>query len=168
MDLDVIAADTAYLAKDYISKHLVVHCDTKLLVAIHKAEQEKPSLSKAFTYIGVSKLSCNGCDCFFRAFNCIHTTAWYTKGSHGKSYHPWQFPPQAFPKRDAVLKWTYGIIVNQWAKSYNGYRHKYVPVVPDSTAQSAPSNPWLDSEDEGEYADLLSELEEQFKGGGFN
>lgn len=162
MDIDVIAADTAYMARDVISRNPTVHCETKLMVAIHKAQLEQPSLPRAYSYIGVSKLSCNGCDCFIRAFNHIHNTTWVTKGSHGKSYYPWFFPPTC-PKGDDVLKDTYHLIVEGWVKAYKGYRQQFVPLRPDSTSQSSRSTgAFLNFTKEGVYAEVRSDAAKEF------
>lgn len=107
------------------------------MVNIFKAKRENPTLlPKAYTYIGVSKLSCHGCDSL-KAFNYIHKTDFMTKGSHGKSYYPWQFPPQSFADKDDVLEATYSVIADLWVKTYNGYRPKFVPLrANSSTTQS--------------------------------
>jgi len=135
-------------------------------VHIFKTEQDNPQLSKAYTYVGVSKLSCHGCNSFFHAFNLVHGTAFMTKGSHAKSYYPWQFP-QAFPGRDAVIRSTYQIIANGWASTYDGYRTKFVPLRADSTAQSgrtlgAPAGDL----DEAYFAQLCAEAQEEFEEAG--
>ena len=127
--------DTAYLENETISQDLVVHCEVKLLTHIFETETE--TTGKTYTYIGVSKLSCRGCQAFFKAFNDIHNTRFTTKGSHSKSYWPWQFPPQPFAKRDGVLFRTYLHIAKPWVKSYSGYKVKFEPFGPDSDAQSS-------------------------------
>jgi hypothetical protein len=125
------------MAKRAISKENSVHCEVKLLVSIEK-HQTTPGSPKAFTYIGVSKLSCHGCDSFIRAFNAVHHTFWVTKGAHGKSCYPWMFPPGT-PAEELVRTKTYANLAFDWAKSYQGYRELHVSLQPDSTAQSAQS-----------------------------
>lgn len=138
MDMNVIRKDTALMGKTAISKNNSVHCEIKLLVSIERHQEARPGIPKAFTYIGVSKLSCHGCDSFIRAFNAEHNTSWVTKGGHGKSYYPWMFPPGT-PAEDYVRERTYAILAFAWAKSYTGYRQQHVSLNPDSTAQSARS-----------------------------
>lgn len=138
MDMNIIRKDTTQMGKTTISKNNSVHCEVKLLVSIARYEKAIPGFPKAFTYIGVSKLSCHGCDSFIRAFNLVHKTSWVTKGCHGKSYYPWMFPPGT-PQEDPVRIRTYAILAFAWAKSYTGYRQEHVSLDADSTAQSAPS-----------------------------
>jgi hypothetical protein len=137
MAMDDIRNDTSQMGQRAISKENSVHCEVKLLVSIEK-HQTTPGSPKAFTYIGVSKLSCHGCDSFIRAFNAVHDTSWVTKGAHGKSYYPWMFPPGT-PAEELVRTKTYANLAFDWAKSYHGYRELHVSLKPDSTAQSAQS-----------------------------
>ncbi|KAJ9318517.1 hypothetical protein DTO271D3_1179 [Paecilomyces variotii] len=148
LDLKVIDADATYMAREAVSKDVIVHCEIKLLAAIEKAQNEGGNIPKAFTYIGVSKLSCHGCACFFAAYNRVHGTSWQTKGSHGKSYYPWMFPP-VVPGKDQVLTATYAIISGKWVTSYRGYRHRFVPLVAvaDSTVR-VPATEYYDEEDQ--------------------
>jgi hypothetical protein len=109
----------------------------------------QPNLPKAYSYIGVSKLSCNGCDSFIKAFNRENGSHWITKGCHGKSYYPWMFP-QPFPSYEPVLLSTYSDIVVRWVNSYRGYAVSSVSLKPDSTDQSSRSGdgvPDMDSEE---------------------
>ncbi|KAL1855113.1 hypothetical protein Plec18167_002099 [Paecilomyces lecythidis] len=156
MDIQTISKDTAFMAKQDISRTVVLHCEVKLLAAIERAQRQNPKLPKAYTYIGVSKLSCNGCDSFFRAFNTVHNTTWLTKGGHGKSYYPWMFPA-AVPKREDVLKATYYNVVSRWVTSYKGYVAQFVPLLSDSRAQSARSTGILGDMDD-EISDVVSRL----------
>ena len=116
------------MARAAITQKLVVHCEVKILTHIFKAETPK-----AYTYIGVS---CRGCHAFFRSFNAVHGTRFTIKGSHSKSYWPWQFQPQPFAKSDEVLFRTYLSIANLWAESYSGYTVEGDPFAPDSEVQS--------------------------------
>jgi len=141
--------DTAYMAEDAISRDLVVHCEVKILTHIFKTEAENPGIPKAYTYIGVSKLSCRSCQAFFEAFNDTHATRFVVKGSHSKSYWPWQFPELSFANMDAVVYFTYQSIAKRWANSYNGYIVKEEPHQPDSEAQSSASR----FDDVGEIAE---------------
>ncbi|GAD97038.1 predicted protein [Paecilomyces variotii No. 5] len=134
LDMEVINADTIYMAQEAISRDVIVHCETKLLAAIENAQHKNKDIPKTYTYIDLSKLSCNGCTCFFAAYNRVHDTTWTTKGAHGKSYYPWMFPP-ILSGRDQVLTATYNTIVGQWVKSYGGYRQNFVSGAADFTAQ---------------------------------
>jgi len=130
-----VMEDTAYMAKEVISQSLVVHCEVKLLT--HIFETETIGIPKTYTYIGVSKLSCRGCQAFFESFNDVHGTSFTTKGSHSKSYWPWQFPQQSFAKRDEVLSQTYWLLAKCWVESYNGYTAKRVSFAPQSSSGSS-------------------------------
>ncbi|KAJ9374777.1 hypothetical protein DTO282E5_332 [Paecilomyces variotii] len=161
MDIQTISEDSTFMARQDISRTVVLHCEVKLLATIERAQQQNPRLPKAYTYVGVSKLSCNGCDSFFRAFNTIHNTTWMTKGSHGKSYYPWMFPA-AVPKREDVLKATYYNVVSRWVTSYKGYVPQFVPLLPDSRAQSARSTGVLGDLDD-EIDNVVSYLKNRLK-----
>jgi hypothetical protein len=138
IDVRKIEEDTAYMASEGIKPDLVIHCEVRVLLHIFKIEKEMPGTSKAYTYIGVSKLSCRGCRAFFISFNRVHKTHFVTKGSHNKSYWPWQFPP-SFPNSDRVLSRTYHYIARHWADFYDGYVVRQVLPAPDSAAQTSTS-----------------------------
>ena len=138
IDAEKIEEDTAYMAREAIKRDLVIHCEVRILLHIFKTENEIPGIPKAYTYIGVSKLSCRGCRAFFDSFNIAHGTRFVTKGSHNKSYWPWQFP-QSFPKSDMVLSTTYQFIAQRWVGSYDGYMVRRSPLSPDSDPQSGTS-----------------------------
>jgi OTT_1508-like deaminase len=141
IDVRKIEEDTAYMASEWIKPELVIHCEVRVLLHIFKIEKEMPGTSKAYTYIGVSKLSCRGCQAFFESFNREHGTRFVTRGSHGKSYWPWQFPqfPPSLPRSDTVLRETYRTIADRWVVDYDGYTVYRVALGPDSEAQSGTS-----------------------------
>lgn len=169
LDVGVIGHHTALMAKGAITRSLNVHCEIKLLTAIHRTQEVQPTIPKAYTYIGVSKLSCNGCDSFIKAFNNVNATRWVTKGCHGKSYYPWMFP-QPFPSHDAVLVFMYSIMVERWVNSYRGYTVSSIPFEPDSTDQSsreveAPSDVITDDADNKLQA-LFNDVKRDHAGSG--
>jgi len=115
------------------------------------------------SYLGVSKLSCHGCSSFVDGFNKVHKTGFMTRGSHGKSYYPWQFPSGNFPKRDELIEATYKMISDSWVDSYNGYRPKFISLRPDSTAESgAAMGQDVNSDQEQMFADL-EEMAKMFR-----
>ncbi|KAJ9350539.1 hypothetical protein DTO027B9_6931 [Paecilomyces variotii] len=138
MNMSVINNDTAYMAQQVLNQDLVVHCETKILLHIAKTERENPRLAKAYSYVGVSKLSCQGCHCFFLTYNRIHDTRYYTRGTHGKSYWPWQFP-QNFSRSQETAACMYQLLARRWVDSYDGYVAEKVHFGPDSTAASQTS-----------------------------
>lgn len=135
MDLDVVRKDTARMSQTTIILENQVQSEVKLLVAIEQQQAAAPGIQKVIPYIGTSRLSCRGCDYFIRKFNIVHMTSWSTRGSHGKSYYPWILPSDT-PKEGLVLSRTYGILAWAWARSYPGYRQRYAPLDPESTAQA--------------------------------
>lgn len=155
MDIQTISEDTAFMARQDMSRTVFLHCEVKLLTAIEKEQKQNPKLPKAYTYIGMSKLSCNGCDSFFRAFNMVHNSTWMTRGSHGKSYYPWMFP-SAVPNREEVLKETSNNVVSRWVTSYKGYIPQSVSLS-DSRAQSARGAGVLGDLDD-DISDVVSRL----------
>ena len=136
INIKQVEEDTAYMAQEAIKRDLVIHCEVRILLHIFETETE--NTPKAYTYIGVSKLSCRGCHAFFESFNSVHKTHFVTKGAHNKSYWPWQFP-DSFPESDEVLKDTYHFIAHHWVGYYEGYEVKEVLLDADSDAQSSGS-----------------------------
>lgn len=134
MDMHVISEDAAYMSREAISMHTTVHCELKI------ALQAMKNGNKMYSYIGVSKLSCRGCQVWLCAFNELHETHFCTRGSHGKAYYPWQIP-QNFPNNSEVTKVAYRLLATSWLTTYHGYRPKKVEHGPDSTVPSRPSGP---------------------------
>jgi hypothetical protein len=149
IDVEKIEKDTAYMARGTIGRDLVIHCEVRILLHIFNTENENPDIPKAYTYVGVSKLSCRGCHAFFEAFNRVHKTRFVTKGSHSKSYWPWQFPP-SFPESDIVRFHTYHFIARRWVGSYDGYMVHRALLSPDSDAQTGSSGSY--TPDDGDAA----------------
>lgn len=133
MNMAIINNDTTLMSREAVEGNLFVHCEAKILAHIAKSESEYPLLPKAYPYVGLSKLSCRGCEAFFKAYNHVHHTNSMTRGSHGKSYFPWQFP-QMFPKSDDTVRTMYDILVQRWVNAYDGYETEKVPLQADFTA----------------------------------
>ena len=55
-------------------------------------ESEEWKTVPAFSYIGVSKLSCSACQMWIDGYNKRGGREFYTRGSHGKWYWPWALP----------------------------------------------------------------------------
>jgi hypothetical protein len=67
-----------------------VHCECALVSYIHR--NPDPSFP-AFSYIGVSKLSCKPCHLWLSAYNQhANSGRYYTKGCHDKWYLGWKTP----------------------------------------------------------------------------
>ncbi|QSS53424.1 hypothetical protein I7I53_00681 [Histoplasma capsulatum var. duboisii H88] len=140
LKISTVTQDTAYMCREQISKKLVTHCEIKLLLLIAASESENPSLAKAYSYLGVSKLSCHGCHLFIEAYNRIHGTRFMTRGTHGKSYRPWQFP-RNFPKHAATAQQMYSMLVDIWGSYYNGYEIEMKNLGQHSSAGSYADGP---------------------------
>jgi hypothetical protein len=71
-------------------KELIVHCECALVSYLHR---HRDASYPAFSYIGVSKLSCKPCHLWLSAYN-LHAKAgrYRTKGSHDKWYLGWKTP----------------------------------------------------------------------------
>ncbi|KAI9930148.1 hypothetical protein MW887_011958 [Aspergillus wentii] len=82
MDMDVVTEECQHIAREAVRRHVSVHAEVKL--AVHAIQTKNES----YTYIGVSKLSCRGCQVFLSALNAVHNKRFFTKGSHGKCYYP--------------------------------------------------------------------------------
>jgi nucleic acid/nucleotide deaminase of polymorphic system toxin len=115
----------------------IVHCEVHLLTHIHLAETEG-RLPRAYTYLGISKLSCRGCEVFMQAFNKVHSTRFITKGRHHKAYYPWCFPPNC-PKSSEVVQEMTVALCKRFANQYIGFRPKLAPFDADSDAQTLSS-----------------------------
>lgn len=70
-----------------------VHCECTL-VAHYDRLRSTNGYVPPFSYIGVSKLSCKPCSLWIAAFNERGNgyPKFYTRGTHGKWYHPWTAP----------------------------------------------------------------------------
>ena len=70
--------------------------------------------------------------------------------------------PAAVPKREDVLKATYYNVVSRWVTSYKGYVPQFVPLLPDSRAQSARGTGVLGDLDD-EIDNVVSYLKNRLK-----
>ena len=67
--------DLAKMVSQHWTSKNPVHCEVRLLTHIYKEEIEaQPPVPRAYIYIGISKLSCRGCQVLIRAFNKVHHT----------------------------------------------------------------------------------------------
>ncbi|KAK2794368.1 hypothetical protein FQN52_008727 [Onygenales sp. PD_12] len=164
MNMDVVDRDTTYMAQQKISNKIVVHCEVKIILLIEKLKADSPHLAEAYTYVGVSKLSCHGCHTFIQAYNFAHGTRFMTRGTHSKSYYPWQFP-RNFPKHQFTATYMYEALCFQWANSYKGYETENVPLRHDSTTSSDTSTGVRRPEDPAEDK-YIRELVEKVMAGG--
>ncbi|KAG0637972.1 hypothetical protein HOY80DRAFT_205544 [Tuber brumale] len=69
-----------------------VHCECALIQYLQVNHYNDWDNIPAFSYIGVSKLSCSACRIWIEAFNERRGPEFYTRGSHGKWYWPWGMP----------------------------------------------------------------------------
>ncbi|RPB04762.1 hypothetical protein L873DRAFT_1785979 [Choiromyces venosus 120613-1] len=69
-----------------------VHCECRLIQYLQTKHCDSWDNVPAFSYIGVSKLSCSACRVWIEAFNMLGGPKFYTRGSHGKWYWPWAMP----------------------------------------------------------------------------
>ncbi|KAG0129701.1 hypothetical protein HOY82DRAFT_650933 [Tuber indicum] len=69
-----------------------VHCECGLIQCLQTKYCDSWDNVPAFSYIGVSELSCSACRVWIEAFNELGGPKFYTRGSHGKRYWPWGMP----------------------------------------------------------------------------
>lgn len=75
-----------------------VHCECLLVKYFHSLKREpKPKPSPwnditPFSYIGVSKLSCQGCSSWLKAYSTLGQQSFYTKGTRFKWCLSWRMP----------------------------------------------------------------------------
>ena len=67
----------------------------------------------AFTYIGVSKLSCTPCQLWIQGYNSLSGPSFYTRGSHGKWYWPWAMPEL---EKDYLGGWIFEKVSTSYLK----------------------------------------------------
>ncbi|EQL35910.1 hypothetical protein BDFG_02512 [Blastomyces dermatitidis ATCC 26199] len=63
-----------------------------------------------------------------------------TRGTHGKSSWPWQFP-RNFPKHEATAVLMYNMLVDIWGSCYNRYEIEIKNLGQDSSAGSYGDGP---------------------------
>ena len=68
------------------------HCQCALAHYLTMRHGDSWDNISAFSYIGVSKLSCSACRIWLEAFNGVGQQKIYTRGCHGKWYWPWGMP----------------------------------------------------------------------------
>lgn len=77
------------LAGHYDDSYLcVTHCECSLIAHLEATHTKTP----AFSYIGISKLSCRACMLWIAAFNRRAGRQYVTRGTYGKWYWPWTAP----------------------------------------------------------------------------
>ena len=68
------------------------HCECALTQYLTTRHGDSWDNVPAFSYIGVSKLSCSACQVWLEAFNEVGPQKFYTGGTHGKWSWPWGMP----------------------------------------------------------------------------
>jgi OTT_1508-like deaminase len=131
MDMTVISRDCFTIAQLQHHRSAPVHCEVKLLLHLFAEEQQSTNPKPpAYSYIGLSKLSCLGCFNFLLAFNEVFGTRFVTKGTHSKAYFPWGFP-ESYAEHDQLVNQVYMRLTNHLVPWYNGYVPENVPLAPD-------------------------------------
>lgn len=86
---DWIKTQAVGLADHFDASNLgVTHCECSLIAHLEATRAKTP----AFSYIGVSKLSCPACILWIRAFNHHAGRRYFTRGTDGKWCWPWTAP----------------------------------------------------------------------------
>lgn len=75
-----------------------MHCEYAIVAYLHHH-----STLPAFSYIGVSRLSCKPCYYWIKAFNKTMKTRFRTKGCHDKWYGGWARPGLGEPNHQAKI-----------------------------------------------------------------
>jgi OTT_1508-like deaminase len=110
----------------------LVHCECKLALYFLKQHRNQP---RPYSYIGVSKLSCRGCNIFLSAVNKVFGSNFLTKGCHHKWYYPWRFPPLT-ERRARVAQEMYKQLCMTFSRTYGGFCVKRKRILSDSKAGS--------------------------------
>ena len=110
MDMTVISRDCLEIARRPCPRSSPVHCEVKLL--LHLFDEEKQSTNPkppAYSYIGLSKLSCLGCFNFLLTFNEVLGTRFVTKGTHSKAYFHGDFLRAVSKMTSSLINFTCGL-----------------------------------------------------------
>lgn len=70
----------------------IMHCECAIIAHLHQH-----TASPAFSYVGVSKLSCKPCYHWIKAYNYVMNTNFRTRDTHDKWYWGWARPGLAKP-----------------------------------------------------------------------
>ena len=131
----------------------VTNCECQLALHFLKKSLNQP---RPYSYIGVSKLSCRGCDIFPSALNKVYGSKFYAKGCHHKWYYPWRFPP--LPQMHVeVAEEMYKQLCMKFSRTYDGFRIAKSEILSDSEAASG--DDWGRPAEPNVYA-LLKRLKE--------
>lgn len=77
-----------------------------------------------------------------------------TQGTHSKADWPWGFPDKC-PRHKELCDRVYKRLIEHGVPSYAGFVVEKVPLPPDSTPQSGPTDGGIVDEDlQGEYLEL--------------
>ncbi|PWW79724.1 hypothetical protein C7212DRAFT_360933 [Tuber magnatum] len=79
------------------------HCECSLIQYLTTRHHDSWDKVPAFSYVGVSKLSCSACRIWLEAFNEAGQRKFYTRGSHGKWYWPWGMPTAEASLREVMV-----------------------------------------------------------------
>lgn len=101
-----------------LSNATTVHCECRVMSRI--VEELNLPLPRAYSYIGVSKLSCCACWEFMQAVNEIYGTTFATKGCHNKWYYPWRCPRMEREAEVRRLVHDNGAV--KFSKTYYGFK----------------------------------------------
>jgi len=82
------------------------HCECALIQYLATKHDDPWDDVPAFSYIGVSKLSCAACRVWLESFNEVSPREFYTRGSHRKWYWPWAMPKAMTRAGEEALRET--------------------------------------------------------------
>lgn len=120
-----------------------VHSECAIVAHYDRLRSTTRHYTPAFSYIGVSKLSCKPCHLWLSAYNARpDMPKFYTRGSHGRWHFPWSAPTVAGWNPD--LETTMGLACVGYLVIRGALRSAC-----DSTIASAETN-WEDDEEERE------------------
>ena len=90
-----------------------IHCECGLIQYLQTKHCDSWDNVAAFSYIGVSKLSCSACRVWIEAFNELGGPKFYTRGSHGKWYFPWGMPMPEGPLKEKMREKVWDQYITQ-------------------------------------------------------
>ena len=123
-----------------------VHAECALLHYLQTKHGNDWDNVAAFSYIGVSKLSCSSCRIWIEVFNQQNNgLKFYTRGSHGKWYWPWGMPAACESLEQEIFRKMAEKIIDEY--------HTYLASPADKSKRVPSDSTIASSSDEGSIPD---------------
>lgn len=125
-----VQQDVVKMCKKPLRKATFVHCELKIVSYMLQSSEQG-----FLNYIGVSKLSCEGCVQFIRAVECVLGERFRVKDNPGTFYYPWAFPD--IPNASSVAEQMRNTVSFFFGQTYKGFRPENKRYLSDSESTLA-------------------------------